>query len=346
MNNKQMRLILTAAVAVVGLVLSFTAMAGWAGGNGKYDRSDEACYKTTRAMKNACKADVIDNFYVEYAKCVNTDDERTCKREARETYNEERRECRDQAEGRDNLCERLPDAGPYLVELDPADFTGQCAGGNPWYPLIPGTVTTFVNEYDEGGETIIVEVTHETREIEGITTIVVRDVVYEGLPADYDNPGEPEGDRIEDTEDYYAIADNCDVWYLGEVSQGFDDGYLNSLDGTFVTGIDRAKPGIIMLGNPMVGDVYRQEFALGEAEDAGEVLSLATDIVDGNGNPTGFANPPYDCSDNMCLKTEDFIGNDPDAVEYKYYKYGTGFVVEQIPSGEVVLMLIKDEVLP
>jgi hypothetical protein len=341
MNIKQTRLVRVAAMAFFGILLSLTAPASWAGGDHK--NSNEACYKTTRVMKNACKADVIDDFYVEYAKCVNTDDEKTCRQEARQDYYDARGECQDQAASRNDLCGRLPDAGPYLVELDPADFTGECVGGNPWYPLIPGTITTFVNEYDAGGETVIVEVTDETREIEGIGTIVVRDIVYEGLPDDYDNPGAPAGDRIEDTEDYYAIADNCDVWYLGEVSQGFEDGYLSSLEGSFVTGVEGAKPGIIMLGNPMVGDVYRQEFALGEAEDAGEVLSLATDINDANGNPVGFVNPPYDCSDNACLKTEDFIGNDPDAVEYKYYKYGVGFVAEQIPSGEVVLMLIKEE---
>lgn len=197
--------------------------------------------------------------------------------------------------------------------MDPEIFTGQCVLRNPWYPLIRGTVTTFVNEFEEDGETIIVEVTHDTREIEGVEAIGVRDTVYEGLPDDYDNPGEPEGDLIEVTDDYYAIADNCDIWYLGEIARNFEDGYLTDLDGSFI---------------------------------AGEVLSLATDITDEDGKPVGFVNPPYDCSDNQCLKTEDFIGNEPDSVEFKYFRYGVGFIAEQIPSGEVVLRLIKEEVLP
>lgn len=346
MTMQQTRILRGALVAVCGLTLGLTAMASWADGYNKHKKNHQACYKTTSSMKNACKADAIDNFYVEYAKCINSEDERSCRQEAREVYNEEREECGDQAEGRNDLCDRLPDAGPYLVEVDPEIFTGQCVVGNPWYPLIPGTVTTFVNEFEEDGETIIVEVTHDTREIEGVEAIVVRDTVYEGLPDDYDNPGEPEGDLIEVTDDYYAVADNCDIWYLGEIARNFEDGYLTDLDGSFIAGEDGAKPGIVMLGNPMVGDVYRQEFALGEAEDAGEVLSLATDITDEDGNPVGFVNPPYDCSDNQCLKTEDFIGNEPDSVEFKYFRHGVGFIAEQIPSGEVVLRLIKEEVLP
>jgi hypothetical protein len=346
MTIQKMRVVRGALLLVAGLTLGLTSAASWAGGNGNHKNSNEACYKTTRVMKNACKADAIDNFYVEFAKCVNGNDEKSCKRAARETYDDERDECHEQADGRNDLCERLPDAGPYLVEVDPDIFTGQCVGGNPWYPLIPGTVTSFVNEFEDEGETIIVEVTHETREIEGVEAIVVRDTVYEGLPDDYDNPSEPEGDLIELTDDYYAIADNCDVWYLGEIARNYDEGYLTDLDGSFIAGEDGAKPGIVMPGNPMVGDVYRQEFALGEAEDAGEVLSLATDINDENGNPVGFVNPPYDCSDNMCLMTEDFIGNEPDSVEFKYFRYGVGFIAEQIPSGEVVLRLIKEEVLP
>jgi hypothetical protein len=333
-----------ALLGVAGLLISAAATADWWGGHHK--KQNDACYQTTQSMKSACQADAIDDFYVEVAKCLNTNEVRSCKYEVREEFDDAIVECREQSEGRNDLCDRLPDAGPYLVELDPEDFTGQCAGGNPWYPLVPGTVTTFVNEYEDDGETIIVQVLDETREIDGIEAVIVRDTVYEGLPDDYDNPGEPEGDRIEDTDDYFAVDNECNVWYLGEISQSFEDGYLTDLEGSFLMGEDGAKAGIVMPGNPMVGDVYRQEFALGDAEDAGEILSLATNINDEHGNPVGFVNPPYDCSDNMCLMTEDFIANEPDEVEFKYFRYGVGFIAEQIPSGEVVLRLIKEEVLP
>lgn len=325
----------------ITVLLSLAASTSWAKGWGHHGHNGEACYSTTQAMRNACGADVIDDLFEAYAKCLNTEDVGECKSEAREEYREARSDCAVQAEGRNDLCDRLPDAGPYIAEIDPENFTGGCPQGNEWYPLVVGTVTTFVSEEDEG-ETILVTVTDETREIEGIETIVVRDTVYEGLP---DDDGNPQGDRIEDTDDYYAIANNCDIWYLGEVSQSFEDGYLNSLEGSFIAGEEGAQAGIIMLGAPNVGDVYRQEFALGDAEDAGEVLSLATDIYDEEGELVEFDNPDFNCN-GMCLETEDFIANEPDGTEFKYFKAGIGFVAEQLPDGEVVLKIIKEEILP
>lgn len=329
----------TAFVAGVLLVYMTTSVSAADGWHHRYD-SDDACFKTTSAMRNACSADVIDDLFEEYAKCLNSDDVRGCKREAKAEYREAREDCGYQADGRDDLCERLPDAGPYIVDLDPADFDGGCPAGNQFYPLIVGTVTTFVSEEDEG-ETIVVEVTDETREIEGIETIVVRDTVYEGLP---DDEGNPDGDRIEDTDDYFAVDNDCNVWYLGEVSQSFEDGYLESLEGSFLAGVDGAQAGIVMLGDPMQGDVYRQEFALGDAEDAGEVLSLGTDIFDEEGELVEFDDPGFNCND-MCLKTEDFIANDPDDVEFKYFKIGVGVVAEQNPDGEIILKIVKEETL-
>jgi hypothetical protein len=338
MDNKTTGLIRGTAFLVCVFVIHMATTVGWANGQENHKDRNGTCFKTTTAMREACSAEIVDDFFEAVAKCLNTEDVRACKREAKAEYRDARDDCSYQADGRNDLCERLPDAGPYIVDLDPANFNGGCPDGNPFYPLNVGTVTTFVSEEDEG-ETIIVEVTDEIRVIEGIATIVVRDTVYEGLP---DEDGNPDGDRIEDTDDYYAVANNCDVWYLGEISQGFEDGYLAGLDGSFAAGINGAQAGIIMLGNPMQGDVYRQEFALGDAEDAAEVLSLGTDIIDESGEIVEFDNPDFNCN-GMCLETEDFIANDPDGTELKYFKAGIGFVAEQLPEGEVILKLVKVE---
>ena len=343
MEIKKVQMIRCAGVVAVGLLLSMSSATTWA--DSDHGKS-QTCFKTTRVMHKACRADVTDDFYEESAKCLNSEGARECRREAQEEYRDAWGECWEQAEGRDSLCERLPDAGPYIVALDPADFNGGCPDGNEYYPLVLGTVTTFVNEEEDEEETIVVTVTDETREIEGIETIVVRDTVYEGLP---DDEGNPDGDRIEDTDDYYAVDNDCNVWYLGEVSQNFEDGYLDNLDGSFIAGVEGAQAGIIMKGYPMVGDVYRQEFALGDAEDAGAVLLPMTDILE-DGKIVTFENDyisdvearAFNCN-GMCLKTEDFIANEPDGTEFKYFKKGVGFVAEQLPDGEVVLKIIKEE---
>ena len=336
MSVEKTRLFPCLGLLAAGIMLSLVATASWAKHkHGDRDNS-EACFETTDLMQEACRADIVDDYLTESAKCLNTDDVRGCLGELRADFRFAYKDCRYQARGRDDLCRRLPDAGPYITEIDPGDFTGECVGGNPYFPLVVGTVTTFVSEEDEG-ETIIVQVLDETREIQGIETIVVRDTVYAGLP---DINGEPTGDRIEDTDDYYAVANNCDVWYFGEVSQSFEDGYLDNLDGSFVADVDGAQAGIIMLGEPEEGAVYRQEFALGEAEDAAEVLLLETDIFDEDGELVTFINPDWNC-EGKCLKTEDFIANDPDGTEFKYFKKDIGFVAEQLPEGEVILKRIK-----
>lgn len=347
--------IITAGSAIFLLALSMTGQTALASGNhdGDSDSDSEsnddggrsaACFRTTRLMLRACRADIVDDLNEQLAKCLNSDENRECRREARREYHEARGDCKDQAESRDNLCERLPDQGPYVADLDPADFGG-CSGQNQFFPLEPGTVTTFVNDADEEElETIVVTVTDETREIEGIETFVVRDTVYEGLP-DGDGNVTDDQERIEDTDDYYALDNDCNVWYLGEVSQNFEDGYLNNLDGSFIAGEEGAQAGIIMLADPQVGDVYRQEFALGDAEDAGAVLDLAAIIYNEEGAPFEAEDEAFECASlaDMCLKTEDFIGNDPEGQEFKYFKPGIGFVAEQLPDGDVVLRLIKVE---
>ena len=357
MKIGKIQILQCAGVMAIGMLLGMSSADSWAGGykgHKGHKGKSQTCFQTTRVMHKACRADVIDDFYEESAKCLNSDDARDCRREAQDEYRDAWGECWEQAESRDSLCQRLPDAGPYIVELDPDDFhtaVSTCVTAViDYYPLIPGTVTTFVNEEEGEEETIVVTVTHDTREIEGIDAIVVNDVVYEGLPDEFGNP-DPDADPIEDTDDYYAIDNDCNVWYLGEVSQNFEDGYLDNLDGSFIAGVEGAQAGIIMLGDPMVGDVYRQEFALGDAEDAGAVLSLGTNIIDEEGDIVTFENDyfpngtAFNC-DGMCLKTEDFIANEPDGTEFKYFKKGVGFVAEQLPDGEVVLKIIKEEMLP
>ena len=79
---------------------------------------------------------------------------------------------------------------------------------------------------------------------------------------------------IESTVDWYAEDTDGNVWYFGERTKAaVEDSKLISVDGSWQAGVDGAEPGIIMPAVPTVGDVYRQEWLLGDAEDVGEVLS-------------------------------------------------------------------------
>jgi hypothetical protein len=178
--------------------------------------------------------------------------------------------------------------------------------------------------YEGGDETITVTVTHKTIDILGVTCRVVTDVVKD-----------EDGEVIEDTNDWYAQDVDGNVWYFGERSLAREDcdacEGLVSTDGSWKAGVNYAKPGIIMMwgdADLKVGKVYRQEFALGEAEDMAEVLSLTAE------EKVGLAS----CEEgDNCLQTADYTPIEPDVLEYKYYKPGIGLILEVDPeSGDRV----------
>jgi hypothetical protein len=201
-----------------------------------------------------------------------------------------------------------PSDPDYDPMLDAADFGGPI--DNPLYPLVPGTTFHYESETEDGLETNDVIVTGDTRQILGITAVVVHDQVF------------LDGELTEDTFDWYAQDDAGNVWYLGEDSREFEDGELVGTAGSWEAGVDGAKPGIIMKAAPQVGDRYYQEFYLGEAEDEGEVVAVGQSVSVPFGDFQG------------CTATEDFTRLEPGGRERKTYCPGTGLVLEESLSGD------------
>jgi hypothetical protein len=212
---------------------------------------------------------------------------------------------REQFKARRELCEEL-DEDIYHPAINPEDFGTVI--DNPYLPLIPGTTRVYQKQSDEGLEVVTVTVTNETKEILGVTCIVVRDIVT------------LDGVLIEDTLDYFAQDLLGNVWYFGELAQNFENGELANLDGSWTAGVEGAKPGIIMKAAPQEGDIYRQEFFPGEAEDAARVISTV-----------GAASVPAGDFNNVVI-TEDFTPIEPDHIENKYYAPGVGLVLEINPE--------------
>lgn len=186
----------------------------------------------------------------------------------------------------------------YNPSINPSDFV--TAVDNPLWPLVPGT--RYV--YQGGDEMIEVTVTYDTKDILGITNIVVRDVVSVG------------GEIIEDTYDWYAQDAAGNVWYFGEDTKEYEDGIVVSTAGSWEAGVDGAKPGIVMHAIQAIGFPYRQEYYACEAEDMAEVVSLDESVTVPYGN---F---------NNCLQTREFTPLAPEVNEYKYYCSGIGLVLE------------------
>ncbi|MFQ5768645.1 MAG: hypothetical protein ACE5ID_11780 [Acidobacteriota bacterium] len=292
---------------------------------GKSDNDDDsdgrreappACTGTASIALKACMNEVRDDFYTTLGDCLNrtnVDDGKACAMEAKQAAREAAQECRDQLAARKEVCAALGEA-PYDPVIDPDQFVDPLAIGdtvepNPFFPMVPGTQTVFMNEVD--GETTTDSVTRETVEIQGVTCIVLNDVV-----ADSDT-GEP----LEITDDYYAQDLDGNVWYFGETSQTLEDGFLVSLEGSWMAGRDGARAGIQMEANPMVGDIYRMEFLLGEAEDMAQVMNLA-----------GDESVPAASCDGGCLMTKEFSPLEPGIFENKFYLPGVGVILEFAPD--------------
>lgn len=192
---------------------------------------------------------------------------------------------------------------------DPADFVAGI--DNPYLPLAPGSVWRYeVVEDGEVTETIEVRVTDDTREVAGVSTTVVHDVVRDAS-----------GAVIEDTFDWYAQDTRGNVWYFGEDTTAFEDG-RRSTEGAWEAGVDGAQAGLVMPARPRVGDGYRQEFRPGVAEDRGEVLALD----ESRGEWTGL------------LETLDTTPLEPGVEEHKFYAEGLGLVLEEGETETVTLV--------
>jgi len=67
----------------------------------------------------------------------------------------------------------------YAPMVDPAQFTDKIT--NKYFPLVPGTVMVYEGKRDGVPLRIELTVTNETKDIFGVRTIVVRDVVTGAL---------------------------------------------------------------------------------------------------------------------------------------------------------------------
>ncbi len=318
-------------IALLGLV-STPALA-----KGKGRHVKKACSQSASAAFLACYNEKKDDYWIAQGNCYNLsepEDRAGCFEDAKTEYNEAKAECGDQLEARKDVCDELGEA-PYDPPIEEFEWVNINAGNaNPYFPLVPGTKWLYKTKVGEDvTETILVEVTDETVVIEGVECVVVHDVVYEGNNTDDEN-------IIEDTYDWYAQDVDGNVWYFGERTLAREDCeeedcdvFLLVNDGSWIAGVEDAKPGIVMFADPSaeIGTVYRQEFFLGDAEDVAEVLSIGDAVVE----------VPYDTFRRRVLKTRDFTPIEPDVEEFKYYAPRVGVVLEENPGASERVELVR-----
>jgi hypothetical protein len=341
-------------IALLGLVI--TPAPTLAGGKGKHWHP-RSCSKTASSAYLACQYEVRDDYWIAKGNCYNEEeDQAECFAEAKEAYKEAKEECWDQLEARKEVCELVGEEpyDPAFTEFEYRGFPIPEAELNLYFPLTVGNRWVYkgVSEDDDGElvyEKDTVEVIRATKLIEGVSCIVVNDVVEECEEEDLQDCTD-----IEDTDDWYAQIINGDVWYFGEIAKNFETSEgdnppvpeLVDIEGSWKTGRDGAKPGLLIEADPQLGNAYRQEMLLGEAEDVAEILSV--NYVFGEEEeydeqvPEDLANElcGTDPSSSSCVVTRELSALEPGVEELKYYAPGIGVFLEvNLETGETVRLV-------
>jgi hypothetical protein len=171
-------------------------------------------------------------------------------------------------------------------------------GRNPYFILEPGYQLVL----EGGGTQLIITVLNETKAIDGVETRVVEERETKN------------GQLIEVARNYFAISRRTnDVFYFGEDVDMYKDGKVVNHDGSWLSGVNGAKFGLIMPGRPLSNASYYQEVAPGAAMDRATIIST-TETVN---TPAGeFVN---------CLKIKETTPLQI-ITEYKYYAPDIGMV--------------------
>ncbi|WOS63198.1 hypothetical protein [Sinorhizobium fredii] len=201
-----------------------------------------------------------------------------------------------------------------LPNFGAANFTPGAPINNPYFPLIPGHVLSYMGEEtDPDTGEITTErndlfTTSATFEVRGVTTTVIRDTVYE------------DDLIIEDTFDWYAQDTEGNVWYFGEIVINYEyDDAGNFIgvnhDGEWSADDPGNQPGWAMKASPEFGPAYYLEFAPGIAEDESIIAETGLHVE----TSFGEFDDVIKIIDSSALST---------GVEFKNYAPGVGLITE------------------
>jgi hypothetical protein len=172
-------------------------------------------------------------------------------------------------------------------------------GSNTYMILQPGFKLIFA----DGRDTLTITVLDETKMVDGVKTRIIEE-------------RETKGGRLEEvSRNYFAIDKTTgDIYYFGEDVNMYDEnGKVTSHEGSWLSGVNNAKFGLIMPGKPTVGSQYYQEAAPKVALDRAEVAGIGETVK----VPAGtFTN---------CLKTKESSGLES-GVEEKLFAPGVGLL--------------------
>jgi len=136
-----------------------------------------------------------------------------------------------------------------------AHFPASPTIDNRFYPLSPGMQffldgSVIAEDGSVHPHRISTTVTDLTKMVDGVRALVMFDVDIQ------------DGVVVESELFFVSQRDDGSVWTLGEYPEEYENGVLTGAPSTWIAGTDRARAGIAMLANPVVGTpTYLQGFA-------------------------------------------------------------------------------------
>jgi hypothetical protein len=191
----------------------------------------------------------------------------------------------------------------HVTPFRASDFVDPRVGGNPWFPLLPGT------QWVRQGTTLIGNrvVPHEV-----ITTVTDVIRVINGVPAvlSYDN-SVGAGQVVQESIDYFAQDKAGSIWDLGAATEQYEAGRFVAVDEAWLAGVNGATAGILMPGHPRTAPAWVIAKPPGEKGDAAAFARIQPQEC-----------VPFGCYKNVLVIEEgkrNALNN-----EFKYYVRGAG----------------------
>jgi hypothetical protein len=183
-----------------------------------------------------------------------------------------------------------------IFEVIKADLAP--TGSNQWLAMRPGRVLELRN----GTDSLTVSILHDTVTVDGVRVGVLEERETKG------------GRLAEVSRNFFATDRNTDdVYYFGEEVDNYKGGGIVDHDSAWRAGEKGARFGLMIPGQPKVGDKFYQEFAPKIAMDRVEIVSTDDTVR----TPAGTFE--------HCLHLKETTPLEGD-VSHKWYAPGIGIV--------------------
>jgi hypothetical protein len=195
--------------------------------------------------------------------------------------------------------DKKPNMGTFRDDFKVDKNILEDKGSNTYMILEPGWKLVLT----DGRDTLTITVLDETKVVDGVKTRIVEE-------------RETKAGRLEEVSRNYFAFDGAtgDIYYFGEDVDIYDaKGNVKNHEGSWLSGINGARFGLVMPGKPKLGARYMQEIAPKVAMDRAEVVSLTERVKVPAGTFTD------------CLKTKESSALES-GVEAKLFAPGLGLL--------------------